>query len=88
MDLSGLFIVNSIFLGVGLAADAFSVSVVNGLSEPGLHPLKAARIAWVFAFFQALMPMIGWFLTHLMVQHFVTLQRSVPYISLFLLCYL
>ena len=88
MDLSGLFIINSIFLGVGLAIDAFSVSVVNGFSEPGIHPLKAAKIAVVFAFFQALMPMIGWFLTHLMLQHFVILQKFVPYISLFLLCFL
>ena len=88
MNLSGLFIIDSVFLGVGLAVDAFSVSVVNGLSEPGLHPLKAAKIASVFAFFQALMPMLGWSLTRLMLQHFVRLQKMVPYVSLLLLCYL
>ena len=29
-----MFYVNSILLGVGLAMDAFSVSVANGLNEP------------------------------------------------------
>ena len=85
MDTSSLFIMNSVFLGVGLAADAFSVSVVNGLSQPGLHPLRTAKIATVFAFFQALMPMTGWVLTNFMLQYFTALQHLIPFISLVLL---
>ena len=36
MDLSFAFFFNSILLGVGLAMDAFSVSLANGLNEPGM----------------------------------------------------
>ena len=34
MEWSLLFVLNSILLGVGLAMDAFSVSLANGLNEP------------------------------------------------------
>ena len=33
MSWSWVFVVNSILLGVGLAMDAFSVSMANGLNE-------------------------------------------------------
>ena len=85
MDIPSLLVMNSIFLGVGLSADAFSVSVINGLSQPGLHPLRAAKIAAIFAFFQALMPMTGWILTNFMLQYFTALQHLIPIISLVLL---
>lgn len=32
-----LFLVNSILLGVGLAMDAFSVSLANGIHEPSME---------------------------------------------------
>ena len=59
-----VFFFNSILLGVGLAMDAFFVSLANGLNEPKMKKSKMILIAGVFAFFQALMPMIGWFLVH------------------------
>ena len=83
-----LFLVNSLMLGVGLAMDAFSVSVVNGISEPCMKFGKAALIAGVFAFFQALMPMTGWVITRTMVSVFGALERIVPWISLALLCFI
>ena len=55
----GFFITNAL-LGVGLAMDAFSVSVANGLNEPCMKKGKMFGIAGMFAFFQALMPMLGW----------------------------
>ena len=85
MEMSDLFLINSMFLGVGLSMDAFSVSLVNGLSDPELHPLKAAKIALVFAFFQALMPMLGWVATHTMLHYFTFLQKLIPWISLLIL---
>ena len=85
MEMSDLFLINSMFLGVGLSMDAFSVSLVNGLSDPELHPLKAAKIALVFAFFQALMPMLGWIATHTMLHYFTSLQKIVPWVSLLIL---
>ena len=88
MEMSALFFINSLFLGVGLAMDAFSVSLVNGLNEPCMGFRKVCRIALVFAFFQALMPLTGWVLTHTMVRHFSFLSRILPYLSLGLLIYI
>ena len=53
-----LFIVNSAALGVGLAMDAFSVSLANGLREPRMGRARMCAIAGVYAFFQYMMPMI------------------------------
>ena len=85
MEMSALFFINSLFLGVGLSMDAFSVSLVNGLSNPKMDLKRAANIALVFALFQAFMPLTGWALTHTMVHHFGFLSRIVPFISLGLL---
>ena len=49
------FFFNSILLGVGLAMDAFSVSMANGLNEPTMKKNRMSMIAGVFAFFQFLM---------------------------------
>ena len=59
MDWSFRFFFNSILLGVGLAMDAFSVSLANGLNDPYMKKKKMCGIAGVFAVFQALMPMTG-----------------------------
>ena len=68
-------------LGVGLAMDAFSVSVVNGLREPGMKTGKAMRIAGVFGFFQTAMPMIGWLLVRTVIEMFRTLEPVIPWIG-------
>ena len=60
MSWSLFFVVNSILLGVGLAMDAFSVSMANGLNEPHMKKRKMLGIAGTFGVFQALMPMVGW----------------------------
>lgn len=51
MEWSFLFFVNSMLLGIGLAMDAFSVSLANGLNEPDMKKPKMCGIAGVFAFF-------------------------------------
>ena len=50
------------FIGVGLAMDAFAVSVCKGLSMKKLDWKKAIIIALYFGIFQAGMPGIGYFL--------------------------
>lgn len=80
-----LFFFNSIMLGVGLAMDAFSVSLANGLNEPEMKGKKMYGIAGVFAFFQALMPMVGWICVHTIVQYFRTFEKFIPWIALLLL---
>ena len=47
-----LFFVNSAALGVGLAMDAFSVSMANGLNEVNMKKNRMFLIAGTFAFFQ------------------------------------
>lgn len=86
--MNGMFIINSILLGVGLAMDAFSVSLANGLNEPHMCRRKMTAIAMVYAFFQFLMPMIGWVCVHTIVEYFKAFQKFIPWIALILLLYI
>lgn len=79
------FFLNSILLGVGLAMDAFSVSLANGLNDPEMKKKKMVIVAGVFAFFQAFMPMTGWLLVHTMLSYFKMFEPFIPWIALFLL---
>ena len=78
-------IVISLGLGVGLAMDACAVSMTNGLNEPKMKFGKAALIAAMFGFFQALMPMIGWVCVTLVATSFEKFALWIPYIALVLL---
>ena len=88
MPLNFIFFFNSILLGIGLAMDAFSVSLANGLNEPCMKPRKMAGVAGIFAFFQALMPMIGWICVHTIALYFASFEKMIPWIALVLLCYI
>ena len=83
-----LFFFNSILLGVGLAMDAFSVSLANGLNEPRMSRPKALGIAATFAIFQAAMPLIGWVCVHTVVEKFSAFEKFIPWIALALLGYI
>ena len=85
MQLGFSFFFTNIMLGVGLAMDAFSVSLANGLNEPCMKPRKMAGMAGVFAVFQGLMPMTGWVCVHTVVQYFTAFEKLVPWIALALL---
>lgn len=80
-----IFFFNSILLGVGLAMDAFSVSLANGLNEPKMKRAKMSLIAGVFAAFQFLMPMLGWICVHTIVEVFGAFEALIPWIALGLL---
>ncbi len=82
------FFFNSILIGIGLAMDAFSVSLANGLNEPAMKKRRMMGIAGIFAFFQCLMPLIGWLCVHTVVQCFVSLEKFIPWIALVLLCFI
>lgn len=88
MEWSLLFFLNSALLGVGLAMDAFSVSLANGLHEPHMGRRKMCGIAGLFALFQAIMPMIGWVCVHTIIQYFKTFEKFIPWIALILLLYI
>ncbi len=88
MTYSVLFFLNSALLGVGLAMDAFSVSLANGLHEPKMRVKKMAGIAGVFGVFQAIMPMVGWLCVHTIVEYFQAFEKFIPWIALILLGYI
>lgn len=48
--------------GIALSMDAFAVSVCKGLAMRRLRPGRAAIVGLYFGGFQALMPLIGYFL--------------------------
>lgn len=82
------FFINSILLGIGLAMDAFSVSMANGLADTKMNKRKIFMISGMFAFFQALMPLIGWFFVHTFISWFHTFEKFIPWIALLLLSYI
>lgn len=88
MNSLAVLIVNSILLGIGLAMDAFSVSIANGLNEPKMKKSKFFSIAGVFAFFQALMPLIGWICVHTVIKYFKIFEKFIPWIALILLVFI
>lgn len=88
MEWNLMFFVNSALLGVGLAMDAFSVSLANGLNEPKMRKRRMCLIAGVFAGFQAFMPFIGWVCVRTVVQYFQVFEKFIPWIALVLLCYI
>ena len=88
MDWTLMFFANCALLGVGLAMDAFSVSLANGLNEPQMKPARLCLVAGVYAFFQIIMPLIGWFLVTKAVELFSAVQKFVPWIALILLLFI
>lgn len=88
MTFNFLFVLNSVLFGVGLAMDAFSVSLANGLREPDISVSRSLTIAGTFAVFQTLMPLLGWFCVHSIAEAFQTFQRFIPWIALALLVYI
>ncbi len=88
MQLGFAFFFNSILLGIGLAMDAFSVSLANGLNEPKMKKRKMCAVAGMFALFQALMPLFGYICVHTIVKYFSSFEKVVPVIALVLLCFI
>ncbi|MBR2177096.1 MAG: manganese efflux pump [Clostridia bacterium] len=88
MEWNLMFFVNSILFGVGLAMDAFSVSLANGLNEPKMRAGRMSLIAGTFGFFQIIMPLIGWVCIHTIANLFTAFQVCIPWIALALLLFI
>ena len=88
MNLDFTFFFNSILLGIGLAMDAFSVSLANGLNEPSMAKRRMIAIASIFALFQFAMPMLGWIFVSTLAGVFTAFEAFIPWIALVLLCYI
>lgn len=88
MDWNLMFFLNSIFLGAGLAMDAFSVSLANGLNETKMKKKRMCKIAGIFSIFQCLMPLIGWVCVHTIIMYFKSFEKLIPWIALILLLFI
>ena len=86
--LDRFFLINSIGLGAGLAMDAFSVCVANGLREPEMPVPRRIMMAGIYAFFQFAMPLIGWVCVHFIEEAFSAFRKFIPWIALLLLLYI
>ena len=88
MQMGFAFFLNSVLFCIGLAMDAFSVSLANGLREPGMRKRRMFLIAGVFGGFQLLMPLLGWFLVHSLTTAFQVIEKFVPWVALLLLLFI
>lgn len=81
-------VADSVLLGVGLSMDAFSVSLANGLHEPGMSRRRLCAVAGVYGGFQALMPLTGWALVRTAAERFRAFHALVPWIGAVLLAWI
>lgn len=88
MALDFIFFFNSLLLGVGLAMDAFSVSLANGLHEPRMKIGKMSLISGIFGIFQGIMPLLGWICVHTIAHCFAAFEAMIPWIALALLSFI
>ncbi len=67
------------FMGIGLAMDAFAVSICKGLGMSKVNKKQAAVIGLFFGGFQALMPLIGWLLGRQFEQYITSIDHWVAF---------
>ena len=75
-------IIEIILIGIGLAMDAFAVSICKGLSMKKLEFKKAIIIALYFGIFQAVMPLLGFFLGRGFESFVVSVDHWIAFILL------
>lgn len=78
-------VIQSFFLGIGLAMDACAVSMTNGMNENKMRFAKICFISFMFGLFQALMPLIGYFVGHVFIEY---IENIIPWIALVILSFL
>lgn len=69
-------------IGVGLSMDAFAVSICKGLKMKKVNRLHCLVIGLFFGGFQALMPLIGWFLGRQFERYIVSFDHWVAFLLL------
>ena len=71
-----------LLISVGLAMDAFAVSVCKGLSMKKMNWKKAIIIGLYFGIFQALMPVLGYFLGTTFEQFITNIDHWIAFVLL------
>jgi len=74
------------FIAVGLAADAFAVSVANGIALKSHYKMYCSLIfGFYFGFFQFIMPIIGFFMGTLFSEAFGSISQWIAFMLLVLI---
>ncbi|MFO8061466.1 MAG: manganese efflux pump MntP family protein [bacterium] len=75
-------ILTMIFIGAGLGADAFAVSITAGISGSDMRKRNSLKLGLLFGIFQAVMPLIGYSLAYTVVE---TVNSWGPYFAFLIL---
>lgn len=71
-----------LFIAVGLAMDAFAVSVSNGVAVKNFRPAHGIKQGIYFGGFQFLMPVIGWFLGSSVKEYIEAIDHWIAFVVL------
>ncbi len=74
-----------VLIAIGLSMDSFAVSITNGLTIRDLNAKRVILISLSLAFFQALMPLIGWLAGIGIEQYIIEIDHWIAFILLSLI---
>lgn len=83
--MNGLPLIEIIIIGIGLAMDAFAVSVTSGITLGKMKLRYAMRIALTFGVFQAIMPIFGWLGGFYFAEYLQSVDHWIAFILLVLI---
>lgn len=72
-------LITFLLIGVGLSFDSFAISVSAGLLKPGIRFLQACKIAAFLALFQAIFPLIGWYIGTVVEELIVSVDHWISF---------
>lgn len=76
------FVLQALMVGVGLAMDSCTVSMTDGMNEKNMSLGKNILIALIFAIFQQIMPVAGYFVGRVFSAYII---KYVPLVALIIL---
>ncbi len=82
------FLLSSVLFGLGLAVDAFLISLSNGMSGTRIKRGKLCADAALFAVFQFIAPLAGWLLVKTVAQRFAVIEELLAVAALAVLLFL
>lgn len=85
MSFTWILFLQVLLMGVSLAMDALAVSVTDGMCYHNLNKRKAVIMPTVFGLFQAIMPIIGYFIAFGLSQAFKTVFDAIDHWIAFVL---
>ncbi len=78
-------VIELLFISIGLAMDAFAVSICKGLSMKAFNIKKGIIIGLYFGFFQSIMPFIGYLLGISFEKYITSIDHWIAFILLFII---